>query len=134
METNLSLLGQVLTTGVDIIEINRIRHSIERWGGRFLDRIYTEQELDYCKGRIPNLAGRFVAKEATMKALGTGIVGVGWKEVEIIILKGGSPFLKLHGRALETAVSLGLKQLAVSLSHSKYYAIATVVGIRQTYH
>ena len=134
METNLSLRGQVLTTGVDIIEINRIRHSVERWGGRFLDRIYTEQELDYCKGRIPNLAGRFVAKEATMKALETGIIGVGWKEVEIVILKGGSPFLKLHGRALEKAKSLGLEQLSVSLSHSKCYAVATVVGIRQASH
>lgn len=134
METKLSVLGQFLTTGVDIIEIERIRQSVKRWGERFLDRIYTKQELHYCKGRIPNLAGRFAAKEAAMKALGTGIVGVGWKEVEIVKLKGEGPFLKLHGRALNKAQSLCLQQLAVSISHSKHYAIATVVGVRQVNH
>ena len=134
METDISLLGQVLTTGVDIIEIDRIRQSIERWGGKFLNRIYTKEELNYCKCRIPSLAGRFAAKEATMKALGTGTIGVGWKEIEIVRLKGQSPFLKLHGRACEKAKSLGLNQLAISLSHSKYYAVATVVGIGQVTH
>ncbi len=134
METDISLLGQVLTTGVDIIEIDRIRHSVERWGERFLARIYTKEELDYCRGRIPNLAGRFAAKEATMKALGTGTIGVGWKEIEIVRLKGQSPFLKLHGRAFEKAKYLDLKQLAISISHSKHYAVATVVGIRRVGH
>lgn len=134
METKLSLLGQFLTTGVDIIEIERIRQSVTRWGRRFLDRIYTMEELNYCKGRIPNLAGRFAAKEAVMKALGTGIVGVGWKEIEVVMLKGEAPFLKLHGRALNKAKSLGVRQLAISLSHSKDYAVATVVGIRQANH
>ena len=118
----------MLTTGVDIIEIERIRMALERWGQRFLHRIYTEDEISYCRGRSQNLAVRFAAKEATMKALGTGLRGVGWKDVEVVRGQGGAPSIRLHGRALLRAEKLGVKELALSLSHSREYAVAFVVG------
>ena len=74
----------MLSTGVDIIEIDRVRQVLERYGQRFLNRIFTPDEIAYCRDRAPNLAARFAAKEATMKALGTGIRGVGWKDIEVI--------------------------------------------------
>jgi holo-[acyl-carrier protein] synthase len=119
----------MLTTGVDIIEIDRIQAALERWGQRFLHRIYTEGEIAYCRGRPPNLAGRFAAKEAAMKALGTGLRGVGWKDVEVIRGPGGKPSVRLHGRALLRAEKLGVTELALSLSHSRGYAVAFVVGV-----
>ena len=79
----------MIVSGVDIIEIARIRKISERYGKRFLKKIYTDGEIDYCKGRAPQLASRFAAKEAVMKALGTGVIGVRWKDIEII-RKGGS--------------------------------------------
>jgi holo-[acyl-carrier protein] synthase len=118
----------MLTTGVDIIEIDRIQAALERWGQRFLNRIYTEGEIAYCRGRPPNLAGRFAAKEAAMKALGTGLRGVGWKDVEVVRGTGGKPSVRLHGRALLRAEKLGVTELALSLSHSRGYAVAFVVG------
>ena len=118
----------MLTTGVDIIEIERIKGVLERWGARFLNRIYTEAEISYCRGRPPNLAARFAAKEATMKALGTGLRGVGWKDIEVVRDQAGAPCIRLHGRALLRADKLGVKELALSLSHSRNYAVAFVVG------
>ena len=118
----------MLCTGVDIIEIQRIRWVLERWGDRFLRRIYTDGEIAYCRGRAPNLAARFAAKEAGMKALGTGVRGVGWKDIEVGRRKGGAPFIQLHGRALLRAEVLGVKELSLSLSHSRDYAVAFVVG------
>ena len=117
----------MLTTGVDIIEIERIQRVVDRWGQRFLRRIYTEEEIGYCRGRAPNLAARFAAKEATMKALGTGVRGVGWKDIEVVRGPGGAPSIQLHGRAHLRAETLGIEELAVSLSHSKNYAVAFVV-------
>ena len=119
---------KLLTTGVDIIELDRIKKVMERWGQRFVQRIYTKDEQAYCRGRIPQLAARFAAKEAVMKALGTGIRGVGWREVEVVRMRGRAPTIRLHGRALAYAERLGYRQLAVSLSHSRDYAIAFVVG------
>ena len=80
----------MLSTGVDIIEIKRIAAVLERYGDRFLHRIYTPGELEYCRGRPSNLASRFAAKEATMKALGTGVRGVGWKDIEIVRAPSGA--------------------------------------------
>ncbi len=114
--------------GVDIIEIPRIAKAVGRWGERFLRRIYTEKELRVCRNRISSLAARFAAKEAVMKALGTGRRGVGWHEVEILSDSSGKPVVYLHGRAQNRAKRLKLKGLAVSLSHSRDYAIASVVG------
>ena len=119
----------MLTTGVDIIEIERIRQALERWGQRFLNRIYTEGEISYCQGRAQNLAVRFAAKEAAMKALGTGVRGVGWRDIEVVRASGGAPSIRLHGRALARAQKLGVKDLALSMSHSRAYAVASVVGM-----
>ena len=119
----------MLTTGVDIIEIERIQRAFQRWGDRFLRRIYTEDEAAYCRGRPPNLAGRFAAKEAAMKALGTGLRGVGWKDIEVVRNRAGAPSVRLHGRAKLRAEALGVRELSLSFSHSRDYAVAFVVGL-----
>ena len=118
----------MLVTGVDIIEIPRVARVAERYGERFLRRIYTDREIAYCRGRAPQLASRFAAKEAVMKALGTGTRGVGWREIEVVRERGRAPTIQLHGRALAYAKRLGIDHLAVSLSHSEEYAVASVVG------
>ena len=118
----------ILINGIDIIEIYRIGDVVSKYGDRFLNRIYTRKELDYCRGRTPQLASRFAAKEAVMKALGTGTRGVRWKDVEIIRFPGNRPIINLHSSALKRAKQIGVKHLALSLSHSKEYAVASVVG------
>ena len=117
----------MLTTGVDIIEISRVRLVLERYGRRFLERVYTPGEIAYCRERAPNLAARFAAKEATMKALGTGVRGVGWKDIEVVRHESGAPAIKLHGRCKQRAQRLGVQEIAISLSHSREYAVASVV-------
>ena len=117
----------MLAVGVDIIEITRIGQTFQRWGERFLRRIYTEGEIRYCRGRAPQLASRFAAKEAMMKALGTGIRGVGWKDIEVVRSRGGPPSISLHGRGARIAASQGVYDIALSLSHSREYAVASVV-------
>jgi holo-[acyl-carrier protein] synthase len=117
----------MLATGVDIIEISRVRGVLERFGQRFLDRVYTPNEIAFCRDRPPNLAARFAAKEATMKALGSGVRGIGWKDIEVIRHPSGAPSIKLHGRAKARAERLGVKEISVSLSHSRDYAVAFVV-------
>ena len=114
--------------GIDIIEIARIQEAIERWGERFLRRIYTELELRLCRKKPGLLAARFAGKEAVMKALGTGARGVSWKEIEIVSEPSGKPSVHLYGKAQDKADALGLDELAISLSDSKEYAIAFVVG------
>ena len=118
----------MLVTGVDIVEIPRIKRVAERYGQRFLRRIYTEREIAYCRGRAPQLASRFAAKEAVMKALGTGIRGVRWWDIEVIRKRGQAPTVQLHGTALARAERLGIDHLAIALSHSEEYAVAFVVG------
>jgi holo-[acyl-carrier protein] synthase len=117
------------SVGVDLVELWRIEGVLERWGKSFLDRIYTPGEQAFSKGRIPQLAARFAAKEAVMKALGTGIRGVGWREVEVTRKRGQPPFILLHGRAKARAERMGVNELSISLSHSKDYAIASVVMV-----
>ena len=114
--------------GIDIIEIERIDEALQRFGQRFLHRIYTEPELMICQEKPHSLATRFAAKEAVMKALGTGIKGVSWKEIEILAKPSGEPLVRLNGKAKMKAGSLGLSNLAISLSHSREYAVAFVVG------
>src|SRR4030042_299935 len=109
----------MLTNGVDIIEISRIRKMVERWGKRFLDRIYTDTELRICKGRPDRLASRFAGKEAVMKALGTGARGISWREIEIASESSGQPVVNLYGKARAKAESLGLNELAISLSDAR---------------
>ena len=121
------LPGTTLASGVDIIEISRVRQVLERYGQRFLDRVYTEEEIAYCRGRPPNLAARFAAKEATMKALGTGVRGVGWKDIEVVRQESGAPSIRLHGRGMNRAQRLAVLEISLSLSHSREYAVAFVV-------
>lgn len=114
--------------GVDIIEIERVQKALARHGDRFLQRVYTDLEIAFCRGRVSELAARFAAKEAVMKALGTGARGVAWREIEILPNHRGKPLVYLHGRARQRAVHIGLKGLDVSMSHSRQYAVAFVVG------
>ena len=118
----------MLTTGVDIVEIPRVQRVLDRYGQRFLERIFTEGEIAYCRGRAPNLAARFAAKEATMKALGTGTRGVNWKDIEVLRRESGEPHIRLHGGAEERAQRLGVMEISLSLSHCQEYAVAFVVA------
>lgn len=117
--------------GVDLIEISRIQHALERWGERFLHRVWTESEIATSRGRHRELAARFAAKEAASKALGTGIVGLVWRELEVLPDRRGKPLLFLHGRARARAEELGLNTWAVSLTHSRDMACAFVVAYAQ---
>jgi holo-[acyl-carrier protein] synthase len=116
--------------GIDIIEIDRVADVIRRHGDRFLNRVYTQDEIAHCRGRVSELAARFAAKEAVMKALGTGIRGVGWRDIEVLPNRRGKPLVFLYGRGAERAERIELRGLEVSLTHSKQYAIASVVGER----
>ncbi|MEA3407498.1 MAG: holo-ACP synthase [Chloroflexota bacterium] len=118
----------MLSVGVDIIRIARIERAVDRWGDRFLQRIYTDRELSYCRGRIPELAARFAGKEAVSKALGTGIKGIFWFEMEILGDHRGKPTVTLSGHALARAQELGLGEWAISLSHSDDNAVALVIA------
>ena len=102
---------------------------LERHGERFLHKVYTEREIDHCGGHHSELAARFAAKEAISKALGTGLRGVYWREMEIISDPRGKPLVVLHGNALRRAEKLGIQDLGVSLTHSQDLAIASVVGL-----
>lgn len=114
--------------GTDIIEIERIRRTIERWGDRFLNRVYTKEELMLYGNRTHTLAASFASKEAVMKVLGTGNRGVAWREIVTLFHPSGKPLIKLHGRAREQAEKLGIQEIDVSMSHSKEYATATAIG------
>jgi holo-[acyl-carrier protein] synthase len=114
--------------GIDVIEIARVRRVLDRHQGRFLERVYTPLEIAYCRGRISELAARFAAKEAVMKALGTGVHGISWRDIEVLPNPRGKPLVRLHRSAAARAESIGLHQLDISLTHSRAYAIASVVG------
>jgi len=122
----------ILRTGIDLIEINRIRAAFKRYGERFTQRIFTPAELEYCSGRVESLAARFAGKEAVSKALGTGIGPVTWKEIEI---RGGeyeAPSVILYDRAERIAKELRLTNWSVSLSHSETHATALVVAFGES--
>jgi holo-[acyl-carrier protein] synthase len=117
--------------GIDVVQNDRIRDSIQRFGDRFLNRIYTQGEIDYCsKCSQPEIhyAARFAAKEAAFKALGTGWAGgVKWKDVEIERLPSGKPELHLHGEALNRATWAGAQRFYVSLTHDQLVSCAVVI-------
>jgi len=117
-----------LRSGVDLVEVSRIAHSLEVHGERFLQRIYTPEELADCAGQPASLAVRFAAKEAASKALGTGIGTVSWKEIEVRRGPNREPQLVLHGAALDLAQRLNLTEWSLSLSHTGSLAIAFVVA------
>jgi len=118
-----------LATGVDLVDIERLNEVIERYGERFLQRVFTQQELDEVGENIASLAGRFAAKEAVSKALGTGIGPVSWREIEILRGSQREPILRLYGSAAILAKQRELNQWSLSLSHTNSYAIALVVAV-----
>jgi len=115
--------------GIDIVEIARIKRALDRWGARFLERVYTPAEIELCQNRAPELASRFAAKEAVAKAFRDNS-GISWRDIEILSDQSGAPIVCLHGKAKAKAEEFGLKELVITLSHSKEYAIASVVGGR----
>lgn len=117
-----------LSTGVDVIEIERIARAVERWGDRFLHRIYTPGELAHCRGRPESLAGRFAAKEAVSKALGVGIRHLRWRDIEILPDIRGKPHVHLHGRASGVARQAHLDRIDISITHSRSDAVVMVVA------
>jgi len=128
----------VYTIGVDLIEVHRIETALARWGERFLRRVYTPAEIEYCAGRAGSLAARWAAKEAASKALGTGWAPqemhdagwIDWPEIEVLRQPSGEPGLRLHGKALARAELLGIAGWRLSLSHTREHAVAMVLGWR----
>ena len=121
----------IVGLGTDLAEIGRVARSIERFGERFLERIYTPAEIAYCQSKksfAESFAARFAAKEAGAKALGTGISrGVSWKDFEVTRERSGKPGLVLHGRAAELGAGLGVARVSLSLTHTREMAMAVVV-------
>jgi holo-[acyl-carrier protein] synthase len=122
-----------LSVGVDLVELDRVRRMVARYGDRFLARIYTPREVALYRDRVPELAVRFAAKEAVSKALGVGLnhlsaLGIGWHEVEVLPDSLGKPLVRLSGRAQALAEEQELHEWAISLSHSRDFAVAFVVG------
>ena len=121
----------IVGLGIDIAEIDRIEAAIQRHGDPFLNRVYSPAEIQYCEqhlNRYERYAGRFAAKEAGMKALGTGWRrGVRWVDLEVVRMRGGKPTLALHGRAEEIAGALGVTNISLSITHSGNLAVAEVI-------
>jgi holo-[acyl-carrier protein] synthase len=114
--------------GVDLALISRLREVVGRWGERFLRRVFTEEEIAYCRRRrdpIPHFAARFAAKEATLKALGTGLrMGVSWREMEVRRERGEAPTMVLSGRCQAIALAKGARRVLITLTHDGDYALA----------
>lgn len=117
-----------IEVGVDAIEIDRIKRALDRFGDRFLSRIYTEREALRYRERPSELAARFAAKEAVMKALGTGVRGIRWRDIEVVSNRRGKPIIVLHETAAQRARLLGFTHFAISLTHSRTESIAMVVA------
>ncbi len=116
--------------GIDIIDVERIRATLERFGSRFAGRVLTDAEAAYVRGRPETLAGRWAAKEAISKVLGLGVRGVGWREIEILPNWAGAPQVRLHARAAARAAALGLGEVTVSISHERHMAVAVAIAHR----
>src|SRR5438067_4684028 len=122
--------GVNIAVGIDIIEVGRIRKVFEKHGERFLQRVYTEREVWQCRDKATRLAGRFAAKEAISKALGTGLHGVAWREMEIVQLRSGRPTVTRHGAASLRAQQLGLSAFDVSIADLAQFSIAIAVAVQ----
>jgi holo-[acyl-carrier protein] synthase len=116
--------------GIDIIKVDRIRASLERFGTRFSRRVLTDAERRYVRDRPETFAGRWAAKEAVSKVLGLGVRGIGWKDIEVERLPTGQPAVRLHGRAAARADQLGMGRIALSITHEREFAVAIAFGIR----
>jgi holo-[acyl-carrier protein] synthase len=121
----------IVGSGIDVIEIARVQHVVDRFGARFLNRVYLQAEQAYCMKKrksAESFAARFAAKEAAAKALGTGIsFGVNWLEIEVVRELSGKPCIRFHGRAAQIADRLGVVNSALSLTHTAQIAVASVV-------
>jgi|DewCreStandDraft_4_1066084.scaffolds.fasta_scaffold101728_2 holo-[acyl-carrier protein] synthase len=121
----------ILGTGIDLAEVDRIAAAVSRYGPRFVERVFTPAEIAYAESkanRFERFAARFAAKEAGMKAIGTGWRrGVGWHDFEVVREPGGRPTLAFHGRAAEFAARLGVKRVSLSLTHTHIYGMAFVI-------
>jgi holo-[acyl-carrier protein] synthase len=126
--------GVNVAVGVDIIEVDRVRKVYEHHGERFLQRVFTDLEIRQCRGKVARLAGRFAAKEAISKALGTGLRGVYWREMEVVQLRSGRPSVRLYGKAKQRAEQLGLNAFDVSIADLQMFSIAIAVAIQATQH
>ncbi len=124
----------IIGLGTDIVEIVRIGQMIEKHGELFLQRVYTEEEIRYCQKRreaMQHYAGRWAAKEAVMKTLGTGWTrGIGWRDIEVINRRGGQPTIRLSGGAGDYAGKLGIDEVMITISHCRAYATATAVALQ----
>ena len=125
----------IFGTGIDLIEVERVRQALERpaTGARFRQRVFTEGEIAYCesrgRARFQSYAARFAAKEATMKALGTGWNRhVAWQDIEVFRTRGRPPTIKLWGKAAEFAIRRNVASFQLSISHSAVHAIAHVIA------
>lgn len=116
--------------GIDIIKVDRIRATLERFGPRFVGRVLTDREQRYVRSRPETMAGRWAAKEAVSKVLGLGVRGIGWRDIEVERLPTGQPAVRLHGRAAARAEQLGMGRIALSISHESDYAVAIAFGVR----
>lgn len=125
----------ILGLGTDIVEIVRIGQMIQRHGERFLTRVYTSDEIQYCQRRkqaYQHFAGRWAAKEAVLKTLGTGFTkGIGFVDVEVCSQRSGAPLIVMHGGARDFAESLGIDEILITISHCKAYATATAIAIHR---
>jgi len=119
-------------TGVDLIEISRIKNSIQKYSGKFEERVFTSKEIDYCRSKadpFKHFAARFAAKEAVLKSLGTGMAeGISWKDMEILNQESGRPVLSLSGKGRDIFNSLNLRDIHISITHDKQYAVAQAIA------
>ena len=122
----------IFGTGIDIIEVDRIKNSIQKYSDRFKKKIFTQKEIDYCHSQADpakHFAARFTVKEAVLKCFGTGMTGgILWKDIEVDKLNSGQPFLSLHGNGKKLFNQLNLKHIHVSITHDKTYAAAHAIA------
>jgi len=124
--------GVNVAVGIDIIEVDRVRKVYEKYGERFLKRVFTPAEISNFRGKVQRIAGRFAAKEAISKALGTGMHGVAWREMEVVQLRSGRPSVRLHGNAKKRAELLGINAFDVSIADLQAFSIAVAVAVQAT--
>ena len=122
----------IFGTGIDIIEVDRIKNSIQKYSDRFKKKIFTQKEIDYCHSQADpakHFAARFTVKEAVLKCFGTGMTGgILWKDIEVGKLNSGQPFINLHGNGKKLFNQLNLKHIHVSITHDKTYAVAHAIA------
>jgi holo-[acyl-carrier protein] synthase len=128
---------QIITHGIDLVDFPRIEQMVQRHGSRFLDKVFTEAEQAYAranKNQMEKLAGRFAAKEAVLKLMGTGWQGkIAWTDVEVVNTPAGQPEVKLAGEVKKIAEKLGVKQISVSITHTANFAIASAVALAESH-